>query len=171
MAASLLVAFVETCLMIEAVSSLLRSKRSIIWLKLLSDLSDTSLIRLVRDLMWLSDLVEFSSNLLTISEICSRDMVEVVERWKKGRRTEGEERVRGRRRWEVTGRRQETPEWKVVFVNMTSLGFINSKKVVQENISARNAKILKHAKHKKKLCEKTPKCLQKLCLWLSQIKR
>ena len=40
--------------------------------------------------MWLSDLVEFSSSLLTISEICSRDMVEVVERWKKGRRTEGE---------------------------------------------------------------------------------
>ena len=47
-------------------------------------------MRLVRDLMWFSDLVEFSSNLLTISEICSRDMVEMVEEWKKGRRTEGE---------------------------------------------------------------------------------
>ena len=74
--------------MIEEDSSLFCSKRSIIWLKFFSALSDTSLIRLVRVLMWLSELVEFCSNLLTISEICSRDMVE--EGWKKGRRTEGE---------------------------------------------------------------------------------
>ena len=47
-------------------------------------------MRVVKALMWLSDLVELSSSLLTISEICSRDMMEMVEEWKKGRRTEGE---------------------------------------------------------------------------------
>ena len=40
-------------------------------------------MRVVKALMWLSALVELSSSLLTISEICSRDM---MKRWKSGRR-------------------------------------------------------------------------------------